>query len=644
MSLFHTNTLLGASGSAGGPLYVDDVFSVDLYQGADPTAKTITSGIDLSGKGGLVWTKKRNAETAHFLFDSERGDSKSLSTNSNDAENDQGANALTFNSDGHTVRGNFGNLNGQNQTYAAWTFRKAPGFFDVVSWTGTGDDRNISHDLGSVPGCIILKRTDTSHSKEWIVYHRSAGTDGSGSQNFLKLNSDAAAFGDSGIFPSSPTSTQFTVSGGDFNASGGTAKYVAYVFAHDDQSFGTDEDEAIIKCGSFTGGNHTESLGFEPQWLLAKRTDTTGDWFLVDNMRGFLDKSQDSKNLRPNTADDENTAWFHLTSDGFYYSSSSATYIYIAIRRPNKPPEAATDVFDVNTTTTSSSSTTFTSGFVTDAIIYAFRASGYGGPRIQSRITGNNYNVTATSAAESATTTNWDSMTGVTIASSSGISLVDYMFKRAPGFFDVVTFEVVSSGSFSDKTVNHNLGVAPGMIWVKRRDDVYGFWPVYHSSLNSGYPHNAYMKLNENDSVYTSMRVFGASPPSSTQFTVRGSATGLGDQIAYLFGELAGVSKIGSYTGTGNNVDVDCGFTAGARFVMIKRSDDNGDWTFWDTARGIVAGNDPYHSFNSDTSPFPAEVTNTDYIDPLNSGFTVTSSAPAALNTSGGNYIFLAIA
>ena len=65
-----------------------------------------------------------------------------------------------------------------------------------------------------------------------------------------------------------------------------------------------------------------------------------------------------------------------------------------------------------------------------------------------------------------------------------------------------------------------------------------------------------------------------------------------------------------------------------------------GGWYVYDSARGIVAGNDPYKLLNSSA----AQVTNTDYIDPLSSGFTVTSSASAELNASGGNYIFLAIA
>jgi hypothetical protein len=114
-----------------------------------------------------------------------------------------------------------------------------------------------------------------------------------------------------------------------------------------------------------------------------------------------------------------------------------------------------------------------------------------------------------------------------------------------------------------------------------------------------------------------------------------------GNYVAHLFATLPGISKVGSYTGTGSALNVDCGFTAGARFVMIKRADSpGGGWYVWDSARGIVSGNDPYFLMNADAT----SVTSTDYIDPLNTGFTVTSSAPDVLNASGGTYLFLAIA
>ena len=173
---------------------------------------------------------------------------------------------------------------------------------------------------------------------------------------------------------------------------------------------------------------------------------------------------------------------------------------------------------------------------------------------------------------------------------------------------------------------------------AKRRNDTQN-WVVYHSLVGAG----KYYNLNTTSGASTLSTVWGGVAPTSTQFTVGNSTTVNfnGDSyITYLFATLAGISKVGSYTGTGSNVDVDCGFSAGARFILIKRSDSTGDWYVYDSARGIVAGNDPYFLLNSTA----AEATGTDYIDPLSSGFTVTSSAPAGLNASGGSYIFLAIA
>jgi hypothetical protein len=105
--------------------------------------------------------------------------------------------------------------------------------------------------------------------------------------------------------------------------------------------------------------------------------------------------------------------------------------------------------------------------------------------------------------------------------------------------------------------------------------------------------------------------------------------------IAYLFATLAGVSKVFSVTkSSGSNADVNCGFTSGPRFVLLKRTDSTGDWYVWDTARGIIAGDDPYLLLNSTA----AEVTNTDYIDPTSNGFTIVDGGLA-----NGDYIGLAI-
>jgi hypothetical protein len=76
------------------------------------------------------------------------------------------------------------------------------------------------------------------------------------------------------------------------------------------------------------------------------------------------------------------------------------------------------------------------------------------------------------------------------------------------------------------------------------------------------------------------------------------SATG-STYVMYLFASVPGVSKVGTYTGNGSSQTINCAFTTGARFVLIKRTNVAGDWYVWDSARGIVAGNDPYLLLNS---------------------------------------------
>jgi hypothetical protein len=110
--------------------------------------------------------------------------------------------------------------------------------------------------------------------------------------------------------------------------------------------------------------------------------------------------------------------------------------------------------------------------------------------------------------------------------------------------------------------------------------------------------------------------------------------------VAYLFASAPGVSKVFSYTGNGASQTINCGFTGGARFVMVKRTDSTGDWYVWDTARGIVAGNDPHLSLNTTA----AEVTSNDTIDTDSTGFVVNQVAATNVNVNAATYIGLAIA
>jgi hypothetical protein len=217
-----------------------------------------------------------------------------------------------------------------------------------------------------------------------------------------------------------------------------------------------------------------------------------------------------------------------------------------------------------------------------------------------------------------------------------GDTFVSWTFRRAPGFFDEVCFTTISS---SNQRISHNLGVAPELILMKARD-LGSEWTVYYP----GGALNKYLVLNSTAAPTTTSgyNFWGASNPSSTDFGLNVNDTfGAGyNLVAYLFATCPGVSKVGSYTGTGTTQTINCGFTGGARFVMIKRADGTGDWFVWDTARGMIPANDPYLRLNSTA----AESTGTDYVDTTSTGFEITSTAPSAINASGGTFIFLAIA
>ena len=670
MSVIGSSILAGASGSAGGdPVYVDDVFSTFLWEGNSTAGRNIVNGVDLAGEGGLVWTKQRDGTRSHYLYDTENS-GYALSSDLNSAKVSASNRLTAFNNNGFTL-GSDSDVNQTSSDYASWTFRKAPGFFDVVTYTGNeSNPRQIAHNLGSVPGMIIVKSLSTSN---WYVYHRSLNN-GSNPGNYrLRLDTTNAIESGTSTFGATATSTHFTISTNCNYAN----NYVAYVFAHDDQSFGTSGNESIIKCGSYTGNGSTTGpeidLGFEPQFVLLRCTLRSGGhgsgWYLLDSMRGIPtgardntlqaqeSNAEDGLNNNPgNAADiDLTPTGFKIVTDSNSTNQSGASYIYMAIRRPNKPPTAATEVFNPIL-----ADTPRTAAQRPEKVdMYWFGKTGGWGENIQvsDRLRGfqsvssgaddshtspwlitNDVNQEATSGGAIAQENN-ASVGPLVVGVSAGSNFINYIFKRAPGFFDVVAY----TGTGSATTINHNLGAVPSVVLVKARSSSYN-WYWQHYALGA----NTFMQLNNQESAAGNGLLFNSTLPTSSVFSVGDMAGNNGSgitYIAYLFGDLPGISKAGTYTGTGSNINVNCGFTNGARFVLIKRTDgpggtNVGDWYVWDTSRGIASGYDPYLLLNTDA----AQVTNTDYIDPNIYGFTVTSSAPAALNTSGGTYLFLAIA
>jgi hypothetical protein len=174
------------------------------------------------------------------------------------------------------------------------------------------------------------------------------------------------------------------------------------------------------------------------------------------------------------------------------------------------------------------------------------------------------------------------------------------------------------------------------MMIVKQRSGANN-WQVYHSATGADYA----TQLNLTNAVAISNVWGSGTPPTSTVFTVSGAET-VNDTgstyVAYLFATCLGVSKVGSYTGTGATLNISCGFTGGARFVLIKRTDSTGSWWVWDTARGMVTSTDPRLALNSTAAEL-----NNDWVFTITGGFSIVTS-DATVNASGGSYIFLAIA
>ena len=631
------------------PVYIESIFQTWLYTGNGST-QTITNGIDLAGEGGLVWIKDRSAARSNVLFDTVRGATMRLISNSTAAQNNETTALGGFLSNGFST-GYKPEVNESGETYASWTFRKQPKFFDVVTYTGTGSTQTIAHNLGSVPGCIIVKATNDTRS--WAVYHRSLGA-----TKYIYLNSTGIGGTTNGFWDDTePTSTVFTVrNDGDVNGPGTT--YVAYLFAHNAGGFGLSGTDNVISCGSYTGddsdnGSKQVTLGFEPQWVLIKSITDVQNWFVVDNMRGMTANGS-CNYLRPNLSSEEaELSLIAPTATGFNLrnaaiNTSGSTYIYIAIRRgPMRTPTTGTSVYSASWFQDGNTQTE--TNFPVDLAIEKY---GYKNDS-QVNVTGSNWfydrlrgvnallvsNSTAAETSSKPTfyVSGFDSNTTIKVASSNitGSYGMFWNFRRAPGFFDEICF----SGTGANTTQAHNLQKAPELWLVKSRSATTQW--VFGSSLLGA---NEKIVMPSPNGRVTDTTVWNNTYPTSSVLSLGTSSTTNASGatfVGYLMATAVGVSKVGTYTGNGSSQTIDCGFTGGARFVMIIRATASTaqDVYIWDSARGIVAGNDPRLSLNT----LAAEVTTLDTVDADSSGFIVNTDA-SNVNVNGAVYLYWSVA
>lgn len=637
-------------------------------------AKSVIPEILEPGPGGLVWIKSRTNFAKHWLVDTERGISNALDTSDSSGNISNSGHVNSFDFTGFSL-GSSTYVNSQNQKYASWTFQKRAKFFDIVTYTGTGSSTlQVPHDLGTDIGMIIIKRTDSTSS--WMVWHRG---DGSSDYTGLAINKvDASAqqnpnsyqyFTSSTFRPTYVYDTDNITNG---NVNGAT--YVAYLFAHNDNDgvFGPNGNQDVIKCGAYTGngGNLEIDLGFEAQWLLIKNvSDTNGtyaQWSIYDSMRQLPRTAWKVRELMANNQAQERDGASSLapSADGFINlggptqnNQSGKKYIYVAIRRgPMKTPTSASQVFDLITRNPLGStsgylvaSSTDYVDFVSTKVRNAQGISNWGQwarlhstTRLQSDAQyeeteyGGTYNMFFDYHNGY-----WDNFYYPQGTVTSPV--IHHMWKRAPGFFDVVAY---SGDSTSTRDLTHNLGVAPEMIWIKNRNSSSTQWPVWHAS-NPNYSTYLNQSLGSFQTAGGLPYYVGQNVSATTFRVSTDGSAGQSNQsgyefIAYLFASLDGISKVGSYTGTGSTQTINCGFTTGARFVLIKSATGSYPWIVYDSARGLTTSDDPYLLLNSTAAENTMPGTIFD-VDPHNSGFTVRGPN-ANLNASGTQYLFYAIA
>tara|TARA_B100000427_G_scaffold119447_1_gene99531 strand:- start:22 stop:2061 length:2040 start_codon:yes stop_codon:yes gene_type:complete len=667
----------GAAGAAGGGTYIDDVFSTYLYVGNNTTNR-IYNGIDLAGEGGLVWTKPRDQASGYSLYDTVRGSTKVIASNNSTYENTNNSTQelTTFNNDGFTLGSDWNtNPNSSGKKYDSWTFRKAPKFFDIVTYTGNETVREIAHNLGSVPGCIMLK--NLSSTQDWIVYHIGiANNEWSTDPRRARLNlnnTNNAAYSAYGEIWGNTAFTDTHFSLGTYqNSNKNGDNYIAYIFAHNngDGDFGDDGNKDIIKCthyiGNSSGGQYV-NLGFQPQFILTKATTGSGggdDWYIFDAMMGLKVAAGDNPYLKPNNTDAEYAGvseMYRVDSTGFtvdpagtnYMNSNGRHYIVIAIRcsegAVGKPAEAGTDVFAMDTWVSDSTPATqpnMISNFPVDFVLDrdpTYDGSWQGNWHVRGRLIQNRYLQTQSSSAEGTGTwgqfdysNGWMNRQGLT----GYTNWQSWMWKRHAGF-DVVTYD---GNSTPGRTVQHSLGKIPEMIWIKCRN-LAEHWVVGHKGLNGGTnPWEYSLRLNHSQAE-TDYPYFNDTAPTSTLFTLNNNGqvngTGTNKYIAMLFASVDGISSVGSYSPTSSSTTVTCGFQP--RFVIVKAITKDNIWSVADSLRGITAGNDPCLVLNETWSN--DKYGGADWIDVSSTGFTVNSaggSGTADANSNGETYIYYA--
>ena len=622
-----------------------------------------------------VWIKPRSYADNHNLFDSIRGATKQLVSNSTSAESTQPNTLQSFNSNGFTT-GPDNNTNISGSTYVAWNWKAggpavsgsgtnvslvtqsenaAAGFGIYRFKTTSSNNTNITinHNLNAPPEMVIIK--ETSGTGHWYVYHSTLGTN-----KYIIMSLASAATTASSAWGAGMTSSVIGARTAQTVDSNQT--HVAYAFHSVD---------GFSKIGSYIGtGASGNSIvtGFEPAFVMIKNaTDTGGaNWVIIDNKRDDADAW-----LYPNVSDaefDDGNTYTQFNSNGFtvnlsasYVNTSGATYIFMAFAADPAPEPVLANSFDISLytgngttqniysslspdlvwiksrstatshelndsvrgqvsrlfTDSTSAQSTIANGFVSlDSNGFSLNGTGGGG---EVNTNGRTYVAWQWKAAEIPAINNNGSITSIVSANpAAGFSIVSW------------------TSTATTSTIGHGLENPPSIVIMKSKSNS-GDWQVYSSAIGA----TQKLLLNGTNAA-SSSGVWGNTSPNENVFT--SAFNNSGNIIAYCFHSVNEYQKVGSYQGGGaSNVTVNLGFSP--RFVMIKRATGgNGNWIMYDNVR--QPGTVPYNNYTilladdayqeqADNTIRGIQFTSTGIV--LNQNYSLT-------NTSGSTYIYLAIA
>ena len=232
----------------------------------------------------------------------------------------------------------------------------------------------------------------------------------------------------------------------------------------------------------------------------------------------------------------------------------------------------------------------------------------------------------------------WNWLAGSTASSNTDGSITSTVSANTTSGFSIVTY----TGTNSNETVGHGLGVAPEVVMIKNRSDTESWWVGHQGAGSIG--DGKYLFLNSNNAVATNNTSFCNANPTTTTFKAGGSTSadnainGSGDNmLAYCFAEIEGYSKFGRYTGNGSSdgTFVYTGFRPA--FIITRRINTSEHWAVWDSTR------DTFNVAEKRLAPNDSVVeatSSTTLVDFLSNGF-----KPRSNNTAfNGSYDYIYMA